>query len=436
MAIKFSDRVEKQRALLAGGKPTADKKPAKKPATDKVKEQRALLAGDIPMGTKEAVTKTVKDGLPAMIRQAAKKLEAATTAAEVLEAKEEASVAYEVARISARIAKAKEAHDKVVAAAHRAQADALEIEAAAKRRIADEYDAAQARGEIGKKGQRTDLVPQENKVATAEDVGLSRKEVMDARQIRDAIKQNPEIVREVLDDILEKGDEPTRAALKRQITPVVKAMRSVDKAKSRDKRLKMAAEAAAKGIVIEGQLPRAACPIIYADPAWENDVWGDETGHDKSPENHYPTMPLEDICALCAGDKSPATDDALLFLWRTGNRVTHGVDVARAWGFTPVAEIIWDKVYIGTGRWTRDRHEVLMICRRGKALPVPDNVLHSIQSEKKGDHSVKPVLFAQWITDSFPGVPKLEMFARREFLKLGDPRLDPENLWQFWGLDA
>ncbi len=34
------------------------------------------------------------------------------------------------------------------AAAYRAQADALDIEAQAKRRLADEYDAAQARGEV------------------------------------------------------------------------------------------------------------------------------------------------------------------------------------------------------------------------------------------------------------------------------------------------
>lgn len=35
----------------------------------------------------------------------------------------------------------------VLAAAHRAQADVLEIESIAKRRLADEYDAAQDRGE-------------------------------------------------------------------------------------------------------------------------------------------------------------------------------------------------------------------------------------------------------------------------------------------------
>lgn len=73
-------------------------------------------------------------------------------------------------------------------ALYRVQADGLEIEAAAKRRLADEYDAAQERGEVASGSQRTDIVPKQNDVrpATAKDVGLTRKEVHDARQFRDA----------------------------------------------------------------------------------------------------------------------------------------------------------------------------------------------------------------------------------------------------------
>jgi hypothetical protein len=76
------------------------------------------------------------------------------------------------------------------AAAFRAKADALEIEALANRRLAD---AAQGRGEVGQPGTRTDLVPKKNGVraATAADVGLSRKEIHEARQIRDAEKRDP-----------------------------------------------------------------------------------------------------------------------------------------------------------------------------------------------------------------------------------------------------
>lgn len=72
----------------------------------------------------------------------------ARTYAEVLEARELAGMAYDAAKRAARLAKAKNAHDSLIAAAHRTQADALEIEAQAKRRLADEYDAAQERGEI------------------------------------------------------------------------------------------------------------------------------------------------------------------------------------------------------------------------------------------------------------------------------------------------
>jgi hypothetical protein len=73
-----------------------------------------------------------------------------------------------------------------ISAAFRAQADALEIEALAKRRLADEYDAAQERGEvIGRKGGGDTTVPVRN-AATAADVGLTRKEIHEARAIRDA----------------------------------------------------------------------------------------------------------------------------------------------------------------------------------------------------------------------------------------------------------
>lgn len=161
--------------------------------------------------------------LPGLIRLAADALAGATTAAEVLEARDRASAAYDEARRMARITKARRAHDDIIAAVHRAQADALEIEAAAKRRLADEYDAAQGRGEVGKRGQRTDIVPAGNKVATAEDVGLSRKQVFEARQVRDAVAAEPGIVRQALDGMLASRAEPTRAALKRAIAPTVSA---------------------------------------------------------------------------------------------------------------------------------------------------------------------------------------------------------------------
>jgi hypothetical protein len=102
------------------------------------------------------------------------------------------------------------ARDTLIAAAHRAQADALEIEAGAKRRLADEYDAAQERGEIrtANAGRSTSAL----EAPSAADIGLTHKDIHEARTIRDAEAADPGIVRRALDEKLAAGEEPTKAA--------------------------------------------------------------------------------------------------------------------------------------------------------------------------------------------------------------------------------
>jgi hypothetical protein len=154
--------------------------------------------------------------LPSLIDRAASMLSGAKTAAEVLEARDVAGLAYDVAKRAARLQRAKSAHDDLVAAAHRAQAHALEIEARAKRRLADEYDAAQARGEVfGAHNGARNRVEGSNAIATTTDLGLRRDQIHEARQFRDAEAADPDIVRRTLDDRLERGEEPTRTALRK-----------------------------------------------------------------------------------------------------------------------------------------------------------------------------------------------------------------------------
>ena len=156
--------------------------------------------------------------LPSLIDRAASMLTGAKTAAEVLEARDMAGLAYDVAKRAARLQRAKSAHDDLVAAAHRAQAHALEIEARAKRRLADEYDAAQARGEVaGHGGGRNFKVAHSNVETTTADLGLRRDQIHEARQIRDAEAAEPGIVQRVLNERLERGEEPTRAALRKMV---------------------------------------------------------------------------------------------------------------------------------------------------------------------------------------------------------------------------
>jgi hypothetical protein len=77
--------------------------------------------------------------------------------------------------------------------AYRAQADALEIDAGAKHRLADEYDAAQERGEISKQGAHfSDGKMRANEI-------LPPKELHEGRLIRDAEAAEPGIVLRTID---------------------------------------------------------------------------------------------------------------------------------------------------------------------------------------------------------------------------------------------
>ena len=156
--------------------------------------------------------------LTPMIRRAADTLARATTAAEFLDARDHASVAYDAAKTAERFLKAKAAQIEVIAACHQAMGDALKIEAAALCRLADEYDLAQARGEVQTPGgdrKSINVLDKNNDRPTVTDIGLSRKLVLEARIVRDAEKAEPQIVAKTVDEKLKAGEAPQRAHVKR-----------------------------------------------------------------------------------------------------------------------------------------------------------------------------------------------------------------------------
>jgi hypothetical protein len=99
----------------------------------------------------ELSTITTVEALPAILAHASARLDEARSSAEILDARDMAKFAYDAAKSAAGIARAKGAHDDLVSASHRLQGDALKIEARAKYRLAEEYDAAQERGEVAGK---------------------------------------------------------------------------------------------------------------------------------------------------------------------------------------------------------------------------------------------------------------------------------------------
>lgn len=153
--------------------------------------------------------------LPALIDRAVTALANARTSAEVLEARVAASVAYDAAKNVGRFARVRQASDELVRTAHETQARALEIESIAERRLADEYDAAVAAGEVARYGK--------NKpgVTTLAALGIPAREIQHARRVRDAELKQPGIVRRVLDDALSAGGEPTKASVNKAICAAV-----------------------------------------------------------------------------------------------------------------------------------------------------------------------------------------------------------------------
>lgn len=197
--------------------------------------------------------------LPRLIERAATTLARAVTAAEILEARRDADIAYSAAKTAARMTRMRNAHDTILAACRRAMADALVIEARAQCRLADEYDAAQDRGDVaghgapkgGRGNQHSANVPKQNITPTVTDIGLTRKQVHEARKVRDAEKRSPGVIRRVLDEKLETGEEPTRADFRRAIMGRRETTRA--RAKSPRKNTSAVAESAARSILDESK---------------------------------------------------------------------------------------------------------------------------------------------------------------------------------------
>ncbi len=83
-------------------------------------------------------------------------------------------------------------------------------------RLADEYDAAQERGEVKCAGKPV-IIPDGNNKAAVTDIGLTRQSIHEMRRIRDAEAADPGVLARTVDALLAAGQEPTRAAMRREI---------------------------------------------------------------------------------------------------------------------------------------------------------------------------------------------------------------------------
>lgn len=199
----------------------------------------------------------------------------------LLAAKSLAGVGYDMAKTAAKFA----ASERLIAKARQMQGDALLIECRAKVRIADEWDAAQARGEASaggrpKKSQKPADI--ENNF-TAKQVGLTRTDVFLARRLRDAEKQSPGICDRAIAAQLAVGFEPTRVAVVQAADKALKssANKQHGVCASTSARAKIGTQSATRQERGNDfyQTPREGIHALLCVEQFGPDVWEPSCGH-------------------------------------------------------------------------------------------------------------------------------------------------------------
>jgi N6-adenosine-specific RNA methylase IME4 len=265
---------------------------------------------------------------------------------------------------------------------------------------------------------RMDQMRQEQKAA----VGLAkggggkhgRKRVAEKPTLKDAgINKNLAHERRKLGAMTDRQFESSIKAAREATNRVVRdAIKGNSKKQSRQQReLDLGRKQAA--------MPAKAYGVILADPPWSFKTYSSETGMDRAADNHYPTMGTDAIAALPV----PAAPDCVLFLWATVPMLPDALRVLEAWGFWYKSNFVWVKDKDGTGFWSRNRHEFLLIGTKGN-IPAPTHgeQYSSVIDVPRGAHSAKPFVVHEMIETMFPTLPRIELFAREKF-----------EGWDSWG---
>lgn len=163
--------------------------------------------------------------------------------------------------------------------------------------------------------------------------------------------------------------------------------------------------------------------IIYADPPWKYK----QRVFPGSAEKHYPTLSIQELC--CLPIQSIAASDSILFLWATFPMLQEALQLISACGFTyKTVAFVWIKQnkisptwFYGMGFWTRSNAEICLLATKGHPKRKARNV-HQLIITPIEQHSKKPDIVYEKITELVGDLPRIELFARQK-----------KNGWDTWG---
>ena len=154
---------------------------------------------------------------------------------------------------------------------------------------------------------------------------------------------------------------------------------------------------------------------IYADPPWDYQ----QCRLSGSAKKHYPTMRIEELCALPVAEI--ADRDCALFLWATFPQLPEALRLIQAWGFVyKTVAFVWLKQnrkaltwFYGLGFWTRSNAEVCLLATKGHPKHQSAGI-HQLVISPVERHSKKPDEVREKIVELMGDVPRIELFARQQ----------------------
>lgn len=229
-------------------------------------------------------------------------------------------------------------------------------------------------------------------------------------EVKDAIR-NTEIANSTTQLLeLARMKPEKQAEVAHSITEGAVSVAEAFKTINKEKREQMHAEKRAR------ELPAGKYAVIYADPPWQYD----NSGFNESADNQYPTMPLEEICALPVSDLADET--TVLFLWATNPLLPEALKVMESWGFEYKTNMAWIKdAGRGKGWYLKSKHELLLIGVRSETPHPIERPDSCFEADRGSVHSRKPEKAYEIIESMYPG-NKIELFSR-----------NVRDGWEMWG---
>ncbi len=159
---------------------------------------------------------------------------------------------------------------------------------------------------------------------------------------------------------------------------------------------------------------------IVADPPWQQVMTGKYSiRHSRAEKLDYPTMTVEQICALPVDGL--ADKGCHLWLWTTNQFLHAGFHVLEAWGFKYLAPITWIKPS-GIGNYFIHRTQTVLMGYKDKCVfPLSRYLPTVLNAELPKRHTQKPQALQDYI-ESISPMPRIELFSRMR--RMG---------WDCWG---